>query len=230
MNCENVATLLDEQANGTLDPACWVEVADHLAHCEDCEDAWYALQKLRVRRAAPTPPPRPELFAETMALAANQPTHSTNRFWLGTTVGGVVAAAFAWAFIVFGPVSSPQTDSQNTAALTVALHETRSVDVAINSPEAVKDAHIRVLLTGAVSLVGFESQSEIHWLTDLDAGINMLSLPVTMEAVEGGQLFVEIEYADHQKTFVINLNSEHIDMGRDGPRTSDIVSSEEAAA
>jgi len=207
MNCENVAILLDDHADGRLDPDQWADVGGHLAHCEDCSSAWYGMQKLRSMRSQPVPPPRATLFAETMAMARNQPAQLTGnrRFWLGAGVGGALAAAMAWALVVFGPGLQPRTESAQPA-LTVALHETRNVDVAINSPRDVKGAQIRVLLSGTITLAGFESQQEIRWETDLDHGINMLSLPVTMEALSGGQLLVEVTYADGQKTFVVELN------------------------
>ena len=75
MNCENVAILLDDHADGRLDPDQWAAVGGHLAHCEDCSSAWYGMQKLRSTRSEPAPPPRATLFAETAegALTSGMP-------------------------------------------------------------------------------------------------------------------------------------------------------------
>jgi len=89
--------------------------------------------------------------------------------------------------------------------LTIALTETRDVNVAIDSPTDLQDAQIRVVLTGAVALTGFEGQSEIRWSTNLDRGVNMLSLPVTMQGLNGGRLLVEVDYEDHHEIFVVDL-------------------------
>ena len=205
MNCENVAILLDDHADGRLDPDEWAAVGGHLAHCEDCSSAWYAMQKLRSVRSETVQPYRAGLFADTMAMATNQPVRRTgsSRFWLGVGAGGTLAAGLAWVLVVFAPAIQPLSEQP---ALTVALHETRNVDIAINSPKDVKGAQIRVLLSGAIALAGFESAQEVQWQTDLDRGINMLSLPVTMQALSGGQLLVEVVYADGRKTFVVELN------------------------
>jgi hypothetical protein len=155
------------------------------------------------------PTPRTEFFAEVLHLAtqsgAVEHQRTGNRFWIGAGLGGALAAGIVLALLSFNSLLQPPPGS-SVPQLTIALNETRDVNVAIDSPTELLGAQIRVVLTGTVALAGFTDQSELRWATDLDRGVNVLSLPVTMLGTSGGQVLVEVTHRDRHEIFVVTLH------------------------
>jgi len=208
-DCKTVSESLEALADGLLGPGEQAAVKEHLTACDGCASAWQALETLRTHRSTPAPAPRPELLSEILHAAternAIERAPDGSRFWLGAGLGDAVAAGMVFALVSFSPILQESTPA--TPQLTIALNETRDVNVAIDSPQDLRDAQIRVVLTGAVALAGFEGQSEIRWSTHLDRGVNMLSLPVTMQGLNGGRLLVEVDDEEHHEIFVVELQS-----------------------
>jgi len=208
-DCKTMSESLEALADGLLGPAEGAAVKEHLTVCDSCASAWQALETLQAHRSTPAPAPRPELFSEILRAATEansiERESGVSRFWLGAGLGGAIAAGIVFALLSFSPILQERTLS--TPQLTIALNETRDVNVAIDSPQDLRDAQIRVVLTGAVALAGFEGQSEVRWSTHLDRGVNMLSLPVTMQGLDGGRLLVEVDDEDHHEIFVVELQS-----------------------
>jgi hypothetical protein len=89
----------------------------------------------------------------------------------------------------------------------LALHEVRDVSVALDSPETLTGAEIHVALTGAVALQGFAAERELRWVTDLDRGVNQLTLPLVAVGTTGGQVLVEIRHGDKRRAFVLDVQT-----------------------
>src|SRR5690606_28250875 len=160
---------------------------EHVAGCEPGRDAQLAAGMLRAERARPVPPPRPGALERAIAAAtrgaaappAPAPVSGRGGFWAGLAVGsGAMAAAAAVAWAVFVAGETPPVPQATTPQVTLALHQPRDVSIAVDAPSPLMDAEIRVLLTGAIELDGFENQRELRWRTNLDAGANQLTLPV----------------------------------------------------
>ena len=208
MDCTEVSTLLELYAETQLTSAQRVAVEAHLGRCDSCSSAAYAVTILRSQRRVATPATRPGLLSEVIDRAAmadsETVTRGSDRFWLGAGIGGALAAGIVFALLNFNSINQRQPDLR-IPQLGIAFNETRDVNLAIDSPTAMMDATIRVVLTGTVVLAGFEQQSELQWTTDLDPGVNMLSLPVTMVGTSGGQVFVEVTHEDRHEIFVVTL-------------------------
>jgi len=220
MKCDDVQTLLiDGREAG--DPAGRRMAMEHLAICESCRDAQYAAGVLRVERSRAVPGPRPGAVERAVAAATRAsrqpPSRETPRranltrgrsFWAGAVAGAASAAAaavLAWAALLAPGLGVLGTPPAATPEVTLALHETRDVNIAVDTPSALADAEIRVVLTGAISLYGFAEQRELRWRTDLDAGSNRLSLPVVATGAAGGQLLVEVQHGRKRRTFVVDV-------------------------
>ena len=213
MNCIEAASLLDDLAEGTLNRGQRGLVETHLTRCDDCDSAWLAMRSLRALRGQTAPAPRAGSFEKaiwtaTIGSGVQHPDRKLDvargRFWLGTGFGGALAASVLLAVLTVGSlVRSPEVDSR--AELSIALHETRDVSIAIDSPASFAAAEIRVVLVGAVALAGYQGKSELRWSTPLDRGVNVLRLPVAMEGPSGGHLLVEVNFGGHQKTFAVQL-------------------------
>jgi hypothetical protein len=206
MKCEEVLTVLQAPAPGN-------EVArraasEHLSGCEDCRNAAHALAVLRADRDLLIDPPsddalRRAIVAAVAQQARPQPRRAT--FWVGVGVGAALAASVAAAVFVLRPFA----DSAGRAvpAVTLAINEVRNVDVALSSPEPLASAEIHVSLSGEIGLEGFDGQRDIRWTTDLDRGVNQLTLPIVALGTHGGQVLVEVQHGDKRRAFVVDVRA-----------------------
>ena len=209
MKCEDVLSML--QRTGAGAEAVRRAADAHLADCEDCRNAAHALAVLRADRDLPVPPASDGAFAQAMHAAVvplerRRPSRAARAsFWLGALSGAAVAAGIAGAVLLVYPLLVPPADG--VPAVTLAVNETRNVSVAVRSPEALADAEIRVALTGEIALQGFEDQRELRWRTNLDRGVNQLTLPVVAVGTSGGQVLVEVQHRDKRRSFVVDVHA-----------------------
>jgi hypothetical protein len=206
MKCEDAIGLLAD-AVGEAETAGHRSAYRHLEECEHCASAWRAVQALREEGSRPVPGPDSGLFARTMRLAAQSAPRAARRrrlrgFWLGAGVGALAAgAAFLMMTGVVPALRTPPPEA--TPHVRVALNQPRDVSIALDSSQRLADVRIRVVLSGAIDLVGFGSQREISWTTDLERGTNKLTLPVV--ALGTGQLLVEVGQGERRRTFVLDV-------------------------
>jgi hypothetical protein len=64
-----------------------------------------------------------------------------------------------------------------------------------------------VVLSGAVGLDGYEGQRELRWRTNLDPGVNQLTLPVIATGAGGGQVLVEVLHEGKRRTFLVDVSA-----------------------
>jgi Putative zinc-finger len=207
MNCQDVATLLDDHLDDALGPMQRDSVADHLATCESCRSAWRAARVLRCYGDVPTPAPRPDLLRETVGVAARAAARQRRSpsFWWAAGAGGALAAGIVLTVLAFYS-AIPIGRSGASPGLTIALNETRDVSVAIESAEMLAGVQIRVVLAGGIELAPFRGRSEVAWKTDLDAGVNRLRLPIVAIDASGGDLLVEVEHNAKRRLFVVHID------------------------
>jgi hypothetical protein len=118
-----------------------------------------------------------------------------------------VALAAAIAAIAFG-LWLRTLDGEVAGAVPevrLALNEPRDVTVTLESPEPLLGASVRVELRGAVALDGYQGQRELRWSTNLDRGINQLTLPVVALDATGGQVLVEVAHGARRRTFLLDV-------------------------
>ncbi len=180
----------------------------HAAACDDCQSALLALDAIRTLRAAPAPSVDEGAIERAIDRALTSPAPGYRRgFWSGLASGVAAAAAVAalavgiWSWRSGGerPVAVPE--------VRLALNQPRDVTVTLESPEPLVNAEVRVELRGAVALDGYAGQRELRWSTDLDRGINQLTLPVVAIDAAGGQVLVEVTHGDKRRTFVLDVRA-----------------------
>jgi hypothetical protein len=171
-------------------------------------------QTLRLAlRQMPTPEPRAGFVERALARAAAQqrPMQATlparlGRFlsrwetWAGAALGA--AAAAAMTLILLRPVDTTQG---SLPQLALTLHETRNVDVLIDSERELKGATIRIVATGSIALDGFDDSQHIDWQADLERGNNLLSLPVVARTAGKGELVAVIEHQGRTQRVAVAL-------------------------
>lgn len=167
-----------------------------------------ALELLRRRETGSVPD---GLFDQIEAQLADVPERSASgrRFWLGTGFGGAVAASLFALALTIGWIEMPKaTDGSENAEFVVTLNEPRMMDIAIEAERALQGASISILLSGGVEVDGYQGQRELTWTSDLDVGVNRLTLPVVAINRSGGQVIVRLSHPDSEQVFVVDLKTD----------------------
>lgn len=217
--CASERQRLDDLLDGYLPPQEAVAAEEHIAACGACaarRDATAALR--RALREMPVPEPRPG-FADAALAAAVRPARPAHQapsrasrpwlvgwrrleLWMGAAVGAAAAAALMlvlWGLPQRGPVP------EDPASVRVTLYEIREIGVAIDAPKAMPGATLTVLVSGGIDLVGFGERREVQWQTDLDAGTNMLSLPIIAHSLEDGRLTALVAHDDRSRRIDVEV-------------------------
>lgn len=105
-----------------------------------------------------------------------------------------------------------QAKEQAIPELTIALHEPQDVTLAFHSMKVLNGATIAIELPENVAIVGYPGRRSLEWQTDLDAGKNILRLPVVATGAIGGELkntylVAHVKHANKVTTYKINLNA-----------------------
>jgi hypothetical protein len=207
MNCEDVLDVLRGEGRTA---AARQEAVEHLAACDDCRAAAQALAALRADGERPIAVPHDGALQRAMLRAVErrgaEAPASRRSLRLGAAVGGALAAGILVGALWVGPWAN-RPSSSAVPTVTVALDEVRAVRVAVNAPEALANAAIRVVLTGGIELDGYADQRELRWNADLEAGVNQLTLPLVASGAGGGQVLVEVAYGEKHRTFVVDVHT-----------------------
>lgn len=225
LTCGEARPRIDELLDGELPAADAIALDDHIEACDACAAALAHARSLRVALAAmPVPGPRPGFAAEALAQArrrhiglvgadhAHRPQQAGHRprrlarpatWWGGLAAA---AAAAAVAILLWGGPQDGFVDPEPAAAeFTLALYEPREIAIAIDADRAMAGARVTVRVEGGVELVGFPDTPELSWETDLEAGTNMLALPVLAYSVETGRLTALVEHDERRQQIELTL-------------------------
>lgn len=204
MRCEDIEDLLNVHADTELTPAQRKDVDAHLATCDDCSTAWHAARALRRQRALPPPVPSAALIAKIAAISEARGVKKRASFWVAAIGGALAAGIVLVAFDYYRTVVDVRV--RTVPSLTMSVNETRDVSVTIDSPEAFMDVEVRVLLAGGIELEGLHGRRELKWKTDLEPGINRLTLPIVASDSSGGKILVAVGQGDKQRAFVVQID------------------------
>ncbi len=208
MKCEDATMVLLRAGSGAeLERRA---AAEHLLGCQDCRDAVRALDALRAERETLVHVPADHAYERAITAATSSAARARAAprgpaFWLGMGVGVALAAGIAVAVVVFRPDTA--LAPAGAPAVQLALNEERDVSVAVSSPEPLANAEIRIALSGEIGLKGFAEQRELHWTTDLDRGVNQLTLPIVALGARGGQVLVEVQHGDKRRAFIVDIRT-----------------------
>ena len=225
-DCTTTLQRLDDLLDDSLSPTEVEPVRAHLAGCEDCAAALAGAKRLnQALRDMPVPDLPPGFASAVLANAVarnrmsvtathshapvsaksassrsagsgGRPRQALRRrldLWLGGALGAAAAAALM--VMLWGLPRSPHVP-QDAADLRLTLYEPREIGVAIDAGEALSGALLTITLEGGIDLVGFGPQRELQWLTDLDAGTNVLPLPIIAHSLEQGRLTALVEHGE----------------------------------
>lgn len=153
----------------------------------------------------PVPPPRPGFVESAIAKATRRPPAAKRssvfarwEMWFGVAVG--VAASVLVTVFLLRPVAPA-----DVGAVTLAVAESRNIDVVIDSERTLDQATIRIATTGAIELNGFDDNRQVQWQTRLDRGRNVLSLPIVARSTGAAQLVATIEHGGRVRRVAVKM-------------------------
>lgn len=154
----------------------------------------------------PASEPRPGFVDRALAraVAADRPVRGGFFARWETWAGAALGAAFAAAMFLFWRPADDVAPAR--PILSLALNETRDVDVLIDSERELEGATIRIIASGSVVLAGFDDEHEIGWQARLDRGGNLLTLPVEARTAGAGRLVAVIEHEGRTRRVAIDIN------------------------
>ena len=206
MRCEEAVETI--RTVGSQPGASLRAAMEHTGGCADCQAALRAVEAMRTLRDEPTP-----IFADgaieravDRALATSPAQRYRRGFWTGLASGAALAAtiaALAVGVLLWDNGSAPVAIPEVRAA----LNQPSNVTVALDSPERLANAEVRVELRGGVELDGYAGQRELRWSTDLERGVNQLTLPVVATDTHGGQVLVEVTHGQKRRTFLLDVRA-----------------------
>ena len=181
----------------------------HATSCHDCRAALRAIHALRPLRDEQ--PPLPSDLAMERAIdtaLSKRPVQRYRRgFWSGLAAGTALAATLAAVAVGVWLQPNAGDATRDLPEVRIALNRPRAVTVTLESPEPLANAEVRIELRGAVALDGYVGQRELRWMTDLDRGVNELTLPVVALDARGGQVLVEVTHGEKRRTFILDVRA-----------------------
>lgn len=203
MNCTQFRLLLDEQLDGALERSVERECLSHIAACATCAARQAEAIQLQEALAVLPAPALSEAFA-TRAFAAARAAHPAA---VATAVASTRRTANRWSgafamaatlVLTLGILNSrePLPEIQAVADQPVRL--------VFRSESAVSDVTIELNLPEGVELAGYPGQRTLVWQSDLQAGSNLLELPVRVNGA-GGVVTATINHGTDRRQFSVRL-------------------------
>lgn len=211
MKCEDIIAKAQSGESGLVDEAERRLIAEHIAGCDECQDAVHGVKATQLMRNQPTMNPAKDLFGSVMASVAQQTENTgTHRqgFWLGAGTGAAVAATLFAAVVSLGLLRGPELRDNDPAEFYVSTSEPRELNIAIDAETALPGATVSLTFYGGIELAGYASQRHLSWSTDLEAGVNKLTLPIIALDDAGGQVIVRLDHPDSQQEFLVTMQTD----------------------
>ncbi len=206
MQCSNADAQLDEYLDGWLDDDQAAGIALHIQSCPACCAALEERQALREDlKRLPVPEPDPDFFARALAGAAGHRTASrlhTARVRLTGLAAVVLAAVALVAVLLEDPGTAPEP---GLPSIHLATDTVTPVKLAFSSEKPLTDARLTLTLPVGVELVGYEGRTDLSWTTDLEAGANVLRLPLVGHTAASDLLIARLDHPTGSRTFRLQV-------------------------
>ena len=154
----------------------------------------------------PMPMAEPAYFERAIANASRTARQRERK--KGWLAGFGTAAAVGLVFWVATLWILPSDDAAvpELPGVVMTLETPKTVNLMFASADALNDARVILTLPAGIELDGFPGERSIEWMTSLDAGNNLLPLPLVARSGDGGELVATLSHGDRSKTFRIQIN------------------------
>jgi anti-sigma factor RsiW len=209
MSCKDLKENFDEYVDETLGEGVALLLDHHVASCDACQQLIERERQLRssLREYGDSSMSTPDasFFDQALITAERRGVRQQHkRSWM-TGFGSAVAAGLAVWLLSGVIINAPATDSA-IPTITMALEEPRTVNLVFSSAVALKDATLTIVLPDGVELAGYEGQREITWMTDLEAGKNLLPLRLIAILPTTGELLATLKHGEDDRTFRLRVD------------------------
>lgn len=200
MNCRKALEYRDDYIDGYLSQEEKVAVREHLDSCQQCHDAFKRDEDmLQALRALPVPAPSPGFAQRSL-----QHAQSSGRWQIQKSLAPLLSAAMAACLVLWLVTGLPRMSYHPapelpTAQVIIKINEQKIINVVVNAPRDLLDAHVTIQLPEQVEMVGFPGKSKIEWKTDLRKGKNLLSLPIVAKSTGNVELVTRINHENKSK-------------------------------
>ncbi|WP_373001961.1 anti-sigma factor family protein [Marinobacter sp.] len=213
MSCNEIRVDLPAYINNQLSAPAHDRVEAHIADCPACRE-WLASERAlnrALQEQFSVPAPSPDFHNRVLSSARGAVNPKSG--WSHGALGGAIAAALALGIglgFLFQPdrvtdnVEPVVTSSENapeTPASAIAEPVEKTVRLAFRSGEALENVTLTLELPPNVELASWPGHRELSWKVSLNAGENVLSLPLKLLFPGAGELVARLDTGNRQKTF-----------------------------
>jgi len=216
MKCEQLHNQLDNYLDGELPAELRNQVETHIGECESCHTAVAGAREIQeALRQIPAPPMRPGFASQAIKHAVNQQSHHRRGFIAGFSTA--LAASLVLALFIGGllPDMEQSPESATTPAVIISMQQPQTVNLVFDVATAMENATLSIVLPDSVEVVGFPGQHTITWQTSLQAGRNILPLPLKGIMHSNSTLVASIEQDGKKKSIRIPIE---VNDGKIGPQ------------
>ncbi len=200
MNCTQALEYRDDYIDSYLSQEEKAAVREHLNNCPQCHEAFKRDEEmLHALRALPVPAPSPGFISHSI-----QHAQSAGRRRIPKSLAPLLSAAMAACLVLWLVTGLPRMSDQQahelpTAQVIIKIDEEKIVNVVVNAPRDLVDAHVTIELPEQLEMIGFPGKREIEWKTDLRKGKNLLSLPLVAKRTGNVELVARIDHENKSK-------------------------------
>jgi len=206
MHCTEAHILIDDFLDRQLDSVRHEGLIHHLAECTDCQHELQQRRELLSRlRQLPVDGPAPGYAARALQRARQK--HQQRRRIFLTGFGSALAAGLALLAVVVAWQPATETRQPGIRTITLQVEQVQTVNLAFNVPERFDLVHFQLELPAGVSLTNRPGERQISWQDRLEAGRNLLRLPLIARPGTAGELVARIVVDGEQKVFRIPLRT-----------------------
>ncbi|PPI82539.1 anti-sigma factor [Marinobacter maroccanus] len=213
MSCNEIRVDLPAYINNELSARDRERVQQHIAACPACSERLASERALNraLQEQFSVPAPSPDFHNRVLSSARS--AANPNSGWSHGALGSAIAAALALGIglgFLFQPdnvtdntvpdVASSENAAENPAS-GIAEPVEKTVRLAFRSGEALENVTLTLELPPNVELASWPGHRELSWKVSLNAGENVLSLPLKLLFPGAGELVARLDTGDRQKTF-----------------------------
>jgi len=201
MSCETLREQLDDYLDGRLAEATARTVSDHLAECGACSRRLQEARDLQAAlRGMAVPPPSGDLLERAMQDRSRRDRARRQMGVLAAAASLLLAVAAGWLAL-----DTRQDPLEGTRMVAVTPNQPEKVSLVFNSSERLEEVTLTVKVPEGVELAGYPNQRKLSWRTTLEAGRNVLELPVILRSKKERALAARLEHGDSRREFRLRL-------------------------
>ncbi|MBA1147289.1 zf-HC2 domain-containing protein [Ectothiorhodospiraceae bacterium WFHF3C12] len=203
MNCTQAREVLEARLDGEVSGS--AELDAHLAGCARCRAL--AEESDLLRRSLvnlPVQGPRPG-FADDVLAQAVSGRRGRHRVWPWSAAAAGLVAGLALG-VLLGGQYGPGSGAPHNSVQLVAGAGAQPVKLVFDAPQALSGVELTLRLEGAVEIDGYAGERTLSWRTDLDAGKNLLTLPMRPTGAGEGVVIARLRHDGMERTYRVRLN------------------------